>query len=343
MKLFGIKAIRHQALFSCKHSKIERFQKVSTIHSFAYSCAMTAFQMYGSVKSTGLLPGPYPLPLKGPEQQTPVIPLHGLPTASLAAGLPHFSTEYCRCWGRDIFIALRGLLLVPGHFEQARTLLIAFGSTLRHGMIPNLLDMGSKPRFNARDATWFWINAVFDYCEMSTEGYDFLEAAVARRFIPFKRYTNPLFGHNKPGEEHPDADQYIPLNHEGVYMYASTIGQICHEIFERHMEGISFREWNAGSNLDHAMRSEGFDIEVGVDSNGFVYGGNRWNCGTWMDKMGDSAEAGNRGIPATPRDGSAVELVGLMKRALRFVNELLRKKDMRWPWEIVSFGNGNCI
>ena len=71
------------------------------------------------------------------------------------------------------------------------------------------------------------------------------------------------------------------------------------------------------------MKDNGFNVDVSADlqRTGFCFGGNADNCGTWMDKMG-SAPMINKGLPATPRDGAPIELVGLQYSVLTFFAKL---------------------
>ncbi|KAJ2808305.1 bifunctional 4-alpha-glucanotransferase/amylo-alpha-1,6-glucosidase [Coemansia guatemalensis] len=271
---------------------------------FTSQLALTSVQLLGHIQSAGLRP-------------------RDAIENSMSAGLPHFSTHHMRCWGRDVFVSLEGLMLATGRFDDARNHIMAFGSTLKHGLIPNLLDAGRFPRYNARDATWYWLYAVQRYCMRSPEGTAFLDTKVARRF--------------------PDGETFVPWDSEKAFSRTSTIAELVQEIMERHARGISFREWNAGPQLDEHMRDEGFNINISVDfaGTGFVSGGNQWNCGTWMDKMGSSEKAGIRGVPGSPRDGAAIEIVSLQKAALRWLTDLY--SEGKFAHEGVTTANGSHV
>jgi glycogen debranching enzyme len=110
-----------------------------------------------------------------------------------------------------------------------------------------------------------------------------------------------------------------------------------HHILQEHSQGIKFREWNAGTQIDGQMRSEGFDVEIRLDKQtGFMHGGNAHNCGTWMDKMGSAPQ--NKGQPATSRDGAPIELVAMQYSVLRFMQDLA--DDGIIDTHIVSLENG---
>ena len=76
---------------------------------------------------------------------------------------------------------LRGLLLVTGRLTEARDIILGYAGTLRHGLIPNLLDGGKNARYNCRDAVWWWLHALLDFVKM-TGDHSLLTAPVVRLF-----------------------------------------------------------------------------------------------------------------------------------------------------------------
>ncbi|KAG8948780.1 hypothetical protein FRC03_000578 [Tulasnella sp. 419] len=281
-KFFAI--IIFEAYKAARRVAIEQYSEfISSGHSFTQDLSLCSIQMYGLVKSASLDPGK-------------AVP-------SLAAGLPHFAAGWARTWGRDVFISLRGLFLTTGNFDAAKKHILAFCSTLKHGLIPNLLDSIRNPRYNSRDSPWWMVQNIQDYVSFVPDGVSILSEPVKRRF--------------------PLDDTFVPWDDPKAYSYSSTVAEIIQEILQRHANGISFREHNAGPNLDMQMKDEGFNIDIHVDWNtGLILGGSQNNCGTWMDKMGESQKAGTKGVPGTPRDGAPVEIIGLLKSTLRWLANL---------------------
>jgi glycogen debranching enzyme len=90
------------------------------------------------------------------------------------------------------------------------------------------------------------------------------------------------------------------------------------------------------------MSDKGFDIDIKVDwENGFVFGGSQYNCGTWMDKMGESERAKSKGVPGTPRDGAAVEITGLLYSTLAWVARL--HSEGKYKYSSVKKADGSEI
>lgn len=78
---------------------------------------------------------------------------------TLIAGYPWFTD-----WGRDTFIAMRGLCLTTGRLDDARDILVEWSDTVSDGMLPNRFpDRGEDPEFNSIDASLWYVVVVGEW------------------------------------------------------------------------------------------------------------------------------------------------------------------------------------
>jgi predicted glycogen debranching enzyme len=81
---------------------------------------------------------------------------------TIIAGYPWFAD-----WGRDTFIALRGLCLATGRLDEARHILLEWAHAVSKGMLPNRFPDRPEepPEFNSVDASLWYVVAVHEYLE----------------------------------------------------------------------------------------------------------------------------------------------------------------------------------
>jgi len=139
----------------------------------------------------------------------------GPPRKTVIAGYPWFTD-----WGRDTFIALRGLCIATGRLAEARDILIAWSSTVSQGMVPNRFpDHGEQPEFNSVDASLWYVNAVQEY--LSALGREkFANAALEDQHILQEAVTKILEGYSKGTRYgiHVDSDGLVAAGESGVQL-----------------------------------------------------------------------------------------------------------------------------
>lgn len=98
---------------------------------------------------------------------------------TILAGYPWFMD-----WGRDTMIALQGLTLPTGRFQEARQILESFSWFVKDGMLPNVFPSDSKeePMYNTIDAALWYFYSVYKYLEYTGTDADY--AFIEERIYP---------------------------------------------------------------------------------------------------------------------------------------------------------------
>jgi predicted glycogen debranching enzyme len=112
---------------------------------------------------------------------------------TLIAGYPWFGD-----WGRDTFIALRGLCLATGRLQEARDILVEWAGAVSEGMLPNRFpDSGEQPEYNSVDASLWYAIVVGEFLDAARasgqpsllENEENLKAAVGAILEGYSRGT----------------------------------------------------------------------------------------------------------------------------------------------------------
>ncbi|MBI3798554.1 MAG: glycogen debranching enzyme family protein [Deltaproteobacteria bacterium] len=196
---------------------------------------------------------------------------------TVIAGYPWFTD-----WGRDTFIALRGLCLATGRLTEAREILLAWAGTVSEGMLPNRFpDRGDAPEFNSVDASLWYIIAVHDFLQAMTAAKGEVSqsdqktlreaiTAILSGYAQGTRYhihldTDGLLAAGEPGVQLTWMDAKVgdwvvtprigkPVEIQALWLnalhIASRFAERWQEIFIRGREAFQARFWNeAGGYL----------------------------------------------------------------------------------------------
>ncbi len=117
-------------------------------------------------------------------------------------------------WGRDTMIALPGVCLVTGRFEDAKKILRAFAQSVSQGMLPNRFpDVGEQPEYNTVDATLWYFVAIYKYLQYTSD-----EAFVRDELLPVLRDIIAWHDRGTRYNIHVDSDGLLYAGQPGVQL-----------------------------------------------------------------------------------------------------------------------------
>jgi predicted glycogen debranching enzyme len=133
---------------------------------------------------------------------------------TLVAGYPWFTD-----WGRDTFLAMRGLCLATGRLDLARGIVLEWAGSVSDGMLPNRFpDHGDAPEFNAVDASLWYVVAGHEWLDAAARaGIDVAAADRAR----FDAAVDAILEGYAKGARHGircDADGLLAAGEPGVQL-----------------------------------------------------------------------------------------------------------------------------
>ena len=83
---------------------------------------------------------------------------------AVMAGYPWFGV-----WGRDAMIALPGIALATGRYDEAKEILLGAARSMRNGMLPNFFEEDGKAVYDSADGSLWFALAAYRYLETTND------------------------------------------------------------------------------------------------------------------------------------------------------------------------------
>ncbi|HEY2378022.1 MAG TPA: amylo-alpha-1,6-glucosidase [Gemmatimonadaceae bacterium] len=131
---------------------------------------------------------------------------------TIIAGYPWFTD-----WGRDTFIAVRGLCLETSRLEEAERILLSWCATLSDGMMPNTFPAGdAEARYNSVDASLWFVIAAQAFLDASARRGRWLEPNVAKRLTDTSQEILESYTRGTRYGIHMDGDALLAAGEPGM-------------------------------------------------------------------------------------------------------------------------------